>query len=77
MQLEPVKARGNVVALRGGALARLRPMVAEDCQPLTDLFASASDEDMRYLRDDIRDPAVVQAWCRKVRLFGHEWRDEA
>ncbi len=64
MPLEQTEARGRWAALNDGEQVWLRPMLAEDCQALVALFALASDEDVRCLRDDIRDPAVARAWCR-------------
>ncbi|HLB49017.1 MAG TPA: GNAT family N-acetyltransferase [Anaerolineales bacterium] len=53
----------ELVTLRNGIQVLLRPMASDDCQTLVDLFATATDEDVRYLRDNIRDPAVARGWC--------------
>lgn len=54
------------VTLAEGTQVLLRPMAPDDCQALRDLFATATEADIRYLRDDVRDPAVVQGWCEHV-----------
>lgn len=56
----------KIVTLRDGVNVQMRPMTADDCQMVTSLFASVSQEDARYLRDDVRDPSVVAAWCRDL-----------
>jgi RimJ/RimL family protein N-acetyltransferase len=66
MQPEQIKTYRNLVALKDGVQVLLRPMTADDCRALTDLFASASDEDVRYLRDNVRDPAVPKGWCESL-----------
>ncbi|MCP4422980.1 MAG: GNAT family N-acetyltransferase [Chloroflexi bacterium] len=53
----------NVVVLKGGVRVLLRPMTEGDEQELVNLFAPIGDEDLRYLRDNVRDPAVVRGWC--------------
>ncbi|MBI4770181.1 MAG: GNAT family N-acetyltransferase [Chloroflexi bacterium] len=66
MTPEQVKIYRNLVTLKDGAQVLLRPMLADDAEALIQLFGAASDEDTRYLRDDIRDPAVVRGWCRSL-----------
>ena len=56
----------NVVTLKGGVRALLRPMTAVDEQELINLFAPTSNEDLRYLRDNVRDPDVVRGWCETL-----------
>jgi len=56
----------NVVTLKDGVRVLLRPMTAVDEQQLVNLFAPISNEDLRYLRDNVRDPAVVQGWCQTI-----------
>ncbi len=66
MLATPVIMSTTQVTLAGGAQAILRPMEPEDCQAVRDLLATATEADLRYLRDDVRDPAVVQQWCAHV-----------
>ncbi len=56
----------NVVMLKDGVRVLLRPMTAVDEQELIKLFTPIGNEDLRYLRDDVRDPAVVQGWCQTL-----------
>jgi L-amino acid N-acyltransferase YncA len=56
----------KIATLKDGVNVQMRPMTAEDCQLVTDLFAPVSEEDVRYLRDDVTDPAVIQEWCRTL-----------
>jgi GNAT superfamily N-acetyltransferase len=53
----------EAATLRDGTQVWLRPMIPDDCAALVALFATAADEEVLYLRDDIRDQAVVQGWC--------------
>ena len=52
----------RVVTLKDGARILLRPLTADDGDGLIKLYASASPDDVRTLRDDVRDPDVVRAW---------------
>ena len=56
----------QVVTLRDGVNVLLRPMTADDREALIDLFSPISDEDLRYLHDDVRDPAVIEKWCQTL-----------
>ncbi len=41
----------------------LRPMTAADRDPVTEMFCQrASAEDVRYLKEDVRDPEFVGSW---------------
>jgi L-amino acid N-acyltransferase YncA len=54
----------RIITLRDGVNVQLRPMTQDDCQMVTELFAPIGEEDARYLRDEVRDPAVVKSWCQ-------------
>ncbi|MFQ5421592.1 MAG: GNAT family N-acetyltransferase, partial [Anaerolineae bacterium] len=56
----------QIVTLKDGVHVLLRPMTPDDEQALIDLFHPISDEDLRYLHDNVRDPTVVQGWCAKL-----------
>lgn len=60
---EQVKTYREIVTLKDGANVLLRPMTPDDEKGLVDLFAVVNDEDLRYLRDNVRDPAVIRHWC--------------
>ncbi len=53
----------KMVTLKDGVVVQMRPMMSDDKQAVIDLFSPISDEDARYLRDNVRDTAVVEAWC--------------
>lgn len=44
----------------------LRPLLEEDHKRLFDLFGGAQDEDLRFLKDDVRDPLVVERWISNI-----------
>ncbi len=56
----------NLVTLPDGTRALLRPLVAEDRQGLVELFAHASEEDRRYLRDDVTNRELVATWAENL-----------
>jgi GNAT superfamily N-acetyltransferase len=44
----------------------VRPLIAQDEPALIDFFKSIPDEDITYLRDDIKDPQVIKHWCQAL-----------
>jgi RimJ/RimL family protein N-acetyltransferase len=60
---EHIKNFREMATLKDGAYVLLRPMIAKDLQRLMDFYSAVSNEDFRYFRDDVKDPAVIQAWC--------------
>lgn len=56
----------NLVTLPDGTRALLRPLVAGDRDELIELFARASEEDRRYLRDDVTDRKLVASWVENI-----------
>ncbi len=63
---DQIKNYRDVVTLKDGVNVLLRPMTAEDEQGLIDLFSPISEEDLRFLRDNVRDPAVILDWCENL-----------
>ncbi len=63
---EQIKNFREIVTLRDGVNVLLRPMIPEDEARLIELFAPINEEDLRYLRDNVKDPAVIQEWCRTL-----------
>ncbi len=63
MLLKQLETYRKIVKLRDGVSVLLRPMTPDDGEALTALFSPASDEDVRYLHHDVRDPKIVQGWC--------------
>lgn len=66
MQTNDIKNYRQVVTLKDGANILLRPAQPEDSQRLIGLYQNASTEDIRYLRGDVKDPAVVQSWLEDL-----------
>ncbi len=60
---DQIKTFREMVTLKDGVHVLLRPMVKEDRPHLDELYLSAADEDARYLRDNVKDPSVLQKWC--------------
>jgi L-amino acid N-acyltransferase YncA len=52
----------RVANLPDGARVLLRPMQPADRQGVLDLFTHAPREDLRYLRQRVADPAVIESW---------------
>lgn len=66
MLVKQIETYRKIVTLKDGVNVQIRPMTANDQDGLGELFAHISREDVRYLRDDVRDPAVVAEWCAKL-----------
>jgi len=56
----------NLVTLRDGTRVLLRVLEPGDRDRLRAMFASVSDDDMKYMRDDVKDPAVIQKWIDEL-----------
>lgn len=54
------------VTTNAGRRVLIRPLVKEDQAALQALFASASAEDTRFLKDDVHDPEVVARWTESI-----------
>ena len=52
--------------LEDGTRAILRPLIPQDEQALIDFFKSMPEDDMIYLRDEVKDPRVVKHWCENL-----------
>ena len=61
----PVERQGEIVAIRDGAVC-IRPMTSGDSGRLLALVRSLPPEDLLFLRRDVTDPLVVEAWERDV-----------
>ena len=56
----------NLVTLPDGTRVLLRPLVTDDRDALVDLFARATEEDRRYLRDDVANRQLVAGWAENL-----------
>lgn len=63
---DQIKNFREMVTLKDGVYVLLRPMVKEDRPHLEELYGAVSEDDIRYFRHDIKDPAVLQEWCDKL-----------
>ena len=53
----------NLVTLPDGSRVLLRPLAGTDQQGLVELFARTSEEDRRYLVDDVTNRELVAGWA--------------
>jgi len=56
----------QLVTLRDGARVLLRLLVPDDRQKLINLFTPVSDDDLRYMRHNVRDAGLVGAWVDQL-----------
>ncbi len=56
----------RLITLEDGARVLLRPMTTDDEKGLVQLYTSAQPEDLRSLRDDVTDPAVIHTWVQEL-----------
>jgi RimJ/RimL family protein N-acetyltransferase len=52
--------------LKDGTRVVLRPMVQEDREKLIDFFSRVSDQDRQFLRNNVRDPKVIDNWVNQI-----------
>ncbi|MCK4977144.1 MAG: GNAT family N-acetyltransferase [Anaerolineales bacterium] len=63
---DQIKNYRDIVTLKDGVNVLLRPMTLEDEERLVELFAPISEEDLRYVRNNVKDPAVIKGWCEDL-----------
>jgi L-amino acid N-acyltransferase YncA len=54
------------ITLKDGANLTLRPMARDDQYALYNFFTSLSEEDRRFLRNDVTDRKLIEAWARDL-----------
>lgn len=64
--LQNLPKHRKVVRLADGTRALLRPLLPEDGPKLRELFSAATEEDVMYLKDDVRDPDLVASWITNL-----------
>lgn len=52
------------VKLEDGTRVILRPLIPQDENALIDFFKAMPEEDILYLRDDVKDSQVIKRWCQ-------------
>ncbi|HLA08347.1 MAG TPA: GNAT family N-acetyltransferase [Anaerolineales bacterium] len=63
---EQIKNFREMVTLKDGAYVLLRPMNSEDEKCLLEFYSAVSDDDMRYSRHYVKDPALIHKWCEHL-----------
>jgi acetyltransferase len=54
------------VVLKDGTKILLRPMVLEDQEALYEFFKAVSEEEARYLRDDVKSRLLIESWAKNL-----------
>jgi len=52
--------------LKDGTKVLLRPMVTEDQDALYEFFKAVSEEEARYLRDDVKSRLLIESWAKNL-----------
>ncbi|MBW1990574.1 MAG: GNAT family N-acetyltransferase [Deltaproteobacteria bacterium] len=52
--------------LKDGTRVVLRPMTQEDRDKLIDFFRRVEEADLMFLRDDVRDPEIINNWVNNI-----------
>lgn len=52
--------------LKDGTKVILRPMVQADRDKLIDFFNRVADQDRQFLRNNVRDPRVIDSWVNNI-----------
>ncbi len=52
--------------LKDGSRVILRPLVKEDRDKLLDFFRRLEEKEISFLRNDVRDPAVIDHWVDNI-----------
>ncbi len=54
------------VKLEDGTRVILRPLIPQDETALIEFFKAMPEEDILYLRDDVKDSGVIKRWCQSL-----------
>ena len=54
------------ITLPDGVILTLRPMTKDDQYALYSFFISLSEEDRRFLRNDVADRKIIEKWARNL-----------
>ena len=52
--------------LKDGTKILLRPMVPKDQEALYEFFKAVSEEEARYLRDDVKSRLLIESWAKNL-----------
>ena len=54
------------VSLKDGTKILLRPMAPTDKEALYEFFKAVSEEEARYLRDDVKSRLLIESWAKNL-----------
>jgi GNAT superfamily N-acetyltransferase len=54
------------ITLKDGTRVMLKGMTSHDREALHAFFERLPEQDTKFLKDDVRKPGVVEAWCRDI-----------
>ncbi|MBI2167816.1 MAG: GNAT family N-acetyltransferase [Candidatus Omnitrophica bacterium] len=54
------------VKLEDGTRVILRPLIPQDESALVEFFKDMPEEDILYLRDEVKNPEVIKKWCQNL-----------
>jgi RimJ/RimL family protein N-acetyltransferase len=54
------------ITLKDGTKVTLKGMTSRDREALHAFFERLPEEDTKFLKDDVRRPEVIEAWCRDI-----------
>lgn len=54
------------VKLEDGTRVILRPLISQDETSLIEFFKAMPEEDLLYLRDNVKDSQVIKRWCQNL-----------
>lgn len=63
MLVKEIETHRDVITLKDGVRVLLRPMVREDRQHLIEFFSTVGDDDLRFMRHNVRDQKLINSWC--------------
>jgi acetyltransferase len=66
MLAKEIELHRDVITLHDGVRVLIRPLVREDKEQLIDYYQHVSDADMRYMRHNVKDRALIEKWCDEL-----------
>ena len=63
---EQIKNYREMATLKDGAYVLLRPLSCEDEPRLAEFYTAVNEEDLRFFRHYVKDPALVHEWARNL-----------
>jgi L-amino acid N-acyltransferase YncA len=63
---EQIKNFREMVTLKDGTYILLRPLNCDDEKHLLEFYLAVSEDDIRYIRHDIKNLALIHSWCEKL-----------